>query len=132
MGDGQIKRAAKWRDSTLNRRIRQQAEASKAGAGGLAAYLGVSVEAVRQWGAGYSRPDVDKLAAIADFFGVTVDYLVGRVDVPTADVRLAEAVKLCGFAPEDIEYLTDHAGSVGSAIVRLAEAAKGWRGKQDG
>ncbi len=130
MSDGQIKRAAKWRDSTLNRRIRQQAEASKAGAGGLATYLGVSVEAVRQWGAGYSRPDVDKLAAIADYFGLTVDYLVGRVDVPTADVRLAEAVKLCGFTPEDIEYITDHARNVGSAVIRLAEAAKGWRGEE--
>lgn len=33
------------------------------------------------WEKGRSEPDVSSLVALADFFGVSVDYLVGRTDV---------------------------------------------------
>ena len=32
------------------------------------------------WEKGRSEPDVSSLVALADFFGVSVDYLVGRTD----------------------------------------------------
>lgn len=43
----------------------------------LAAYLGVSPQAVSKWENG-SYPDGDLLPKIADFFGVSIDYLYGR------------------------------------------------------
>ena len=45
----------------------------------LAVHLGVSPQAVSKWENG-SYPDGDLLPKIADFFGVSIDYLYGRAD----------------------------------------------------
>jgi len=44
----------------------------------LAAELGVTAAAVSKWENGYTLPDVLMLCALADFFGVTTDDLLGR------------------------------------------------------
>ena len=51
----------------------------------LAGVVGVTRQAVQKWESGASRPDMDNLTALADYFGVTLDYLVlGREQVPAA------------------------------------------------
>ena len=45
----------------------------------LAAELGVTATAVSKWEKGYTLPDVLMLCAIADYFDVTTDELLGRV-----------------------------------------------------
>ena len=47
----------------------------------LADILGISSKAVSKWERGESVPDVGTLKAIADMFGVTVDYLLCEHDV---------------------------------------------------
>lgn len=50
--------------------------------------IGVSAGNMSDWSRGRSSPSVDKLVKIADYFGVTLDYLVGRDDrypVPSPD-----------------------------------------------
>lgn len=42
----------------------------------LADVVGVSRQAVQKWEAGASRPDMDNLTALGDFFGVSLDYLI--------------------------------------------------------
>ena len=42
--------------------------------------LGVSLGAVGNWESGKRTPDADMLVQIADTFGVTVDYLLGRTE----------------------------------------------------
>ena len=42
----------------------------------LANLLGVTRQAVQKWEAGTSRPDMDNLTALADYFHVSLDYLV--------------------------------------------------------
>ena len=44
----------------------------------LAHLLGLTRQAVQKWEAGTSRPDMDNLAALADYFHVSLDYLTGR------------------------------------------------------
>lgn len=44
----------------------------------LAAELGVTAAAVSKWENGYTLPDVLMLCALADFFAVTTDDLLGR------------------------------------------------------
>ena len=44
----------------------------------LAAELGVTAAAVSKWENGYTLPDILMLCALADFFGVTTDELLGR------------------------------------------------------
>lgn len=44
----------------------------------LAAEMGVSIAAVSKWETGNSMPDITMLCALADFFQVTTDELLGR------------------------------------------------------
>ena len=44
----------------------------------LAAELGVTAAAVSKWEKGYTLPDILMLCALADFFEVTTDELLGR------------------------------------------------------
>jgi len=44
----------------------------------LAADLGVTAAAVSKWENGYTLPDIYMLCALADFFAVTTDELLGR------------------------------------------------------
>ena len=51
----------------------------------LAEVVGVTRQAVQKWESGASRPDMDNLTALADYFDVTLDYLVmGRESAPAA------------------------------------------------
>ena len=47
----------------------------------LAEKLNYSDKAVSKWERGESVPDISVLKQIADLFGVTVDYLLGRQDI---------------------------------------------------
>ena len=44
----------------------------------LAAELGVGRTTVVSWETGQYEPDLETLEKIADYFGVTTDYLLGR------------------------------------------------------
>lgn len=49
----------------------------------LANTLGMAPSTLSQYETGKRKPDIDTLEKIADFFGVSIDYLVGRTDEPT-------------------------------------------------
>lgn len=49
----------------------------------LADMLGVSRSTVAMWEISTNEPDNDTLSRLADLFGVTVDYLLGRDDSPS-------------------------------------------------
>ena len=51
----------------------------------LADLLNVTRQAVQKWESGASKPDLDNLTALADYFQVSLDYLVtGREPLPSA------------------------------------------------
>lgn len=41
---------------------------------------GLHSDAIRRYERGEARPDMDALVAIANYFGVSIDYLVGRTN----------------------------------------------------
>jgi transcriptional regulator with XRE-family HTH domain len=49
----------------------------------LAEKVGVIRQAVGNWEAGWRMPDAETLCLLADFFNVSVDYLLGRTDTPS-------------------------------------------------
>lgn len=48
----------------------------------VAAAVGVSERNYQDWEYGNTKPTFDALIALADFFDVSLDYLVGRSDEP--------------------------------------------------
>lgn len=81
----------------------------------LAAELGVTAAAVSKWENGYTLPDVLMLCALADYFHVTTDELLGRKPKPycaavatsvSAELatRIAEFIKQQGFPVKHIIY----------------------------
>ncbi len=44
--------------------------------------LAISKQSVHQWATGKNVPSTDTLIALADYFNVSLDYLVGRTDEP--------------------------------------------------
>lgn len=46
----------------------------------VAEYLGIGERSVRYYESGERRPDFDGLLALARYFDVSLDYLVGRTD----------------------------------------------------
>ena len=48
----------------------------------VAAALGIALRSYQRYEAGERQPDIDSLVALADYFNVSLDYLVGRLDNP--------------------------------------------------
>ena len=46
----------------------------------LAQVLSISTKTVSHWETGYTEPSIAQLIALADFFDVTIDELVGRIN----------------------------------------------------
>ena len=74
---------------------------------------GIGTKTINKWGV--SSPSVDKLDRIADFFGVSVDYLMGREDHATEEdinelladpARRALLKSTAGLKRSDIEFIS--------------------------
>ena len=48
----------------------------------LAELMGVKIRGYQYYERGQTEPTIAALIALADFYGVTIDYLVGRTDTP--------------------------------------------------
>ena len=55
----------------------------------LAGALGITFQAVSKWENGISSPDISTLPLLADLFGVSVDQLLGREELPPAEKRMS-------------------------------------------
>jgi len=53
----------------------------------IAEYLGVTYRQFHRYETGEGKPDYYGLLKLADFFNVSLDYLVGRTDDPTPPKR---------------------------------------------
>ncbi len=65
----------------------------------LAERLGVSRQAISKWEQGSAVPESDKLVAISDYFGVSLDYLLkdGEADVPADGEKSAQTASKTGW-----------------------------------
>ncbi len=74
----------------------------------LADYLHVSKGTIGMWETGRREPDISILSALADFYGVSVDYLIGREKV--SDIQqamLAETIQQIEILNQLKEQLKD-------------------------
>lgn len=70
----------------LNVRIRELRQAHNLTQVELANNLSVAKQTVSNWENDNIQPSIDMLVKIADFFGVTMDYLLGRSNDNSLDV----------------------------------------------
>ena len=69
----------------------------------MARILAVSQTQVSNYENGNDGPSIDKLTTIADYFGVSIDYLVGRSDDPRCDEFLTKKEQaLLATLPESL------------------------------
>ncbi|MBQ3277493.1 MAG: helix-turn-helix transcriptional regulator [Oscillospiraceae bacterium] len=84
---------------------------SSADVKGLADHLRVSQQAINQYKLGVSYPKTENLIKIADYFGISVDYLLDLTDVPNRDTSIQAVNEVTGLSA--------------GAIVKLHEISKG-------
>ena len=60
----------------------------------LANVLDLSRQAVQKWEAGTSRPDMDNLIALAEYFHVSLDWLIRGTEAPDTAVQPAKEVQV--------------------------------------
>ncbi|MEB4856129.1 helix-turn-helix domain-containing protein [Priestia megaterium] len=74
----------------------------------VADYLGITRPAYTAYEQGKRQPDYETLTKIADFFDVTVDYLIGRTDDPQEDsIKEDDDKVLDGFWGYDLKGLSE-------------------------
>ena len=71
----------------------------------LAEYLGVSVQAVNQYKQGTAFPKTENLIKIADFYGISVDYLLGVTSVPNRDTTIQAVCDYTGLSESAVKEL---------------------------
>ena len=59
----------------------------------LAAALEIAANTLSQYENGKREPDQETLIKLADYFGVTTDYLLGRTDEPTTQKTESDAIE---------------------------------------
>lgn len=68
-------------------------------------YLGISAQAINQYRLGISRPSIENLCKIADYYNVTTDYLLGRTEVKTIDENIITAAKTTGLTENALQKI---------------------------
>lgn len=69
--------------------------------------LGVSAQAINQYKIGTSRPSLENLCKIADFYGVSTDYLLGRTGTKSVNPTVQAAARYTGLSEATINSLRD-------------------------
>lgn len=69
--------------------------------------FGVTRQTITNWQLGESAPNVIALAKIAEYFGVSTDYLLGLSDTRNPDVSARAAVAYTGLSEKAVEKLNN-------------------------
>lgn len=74
----------------------------------VAKALGTTRQTFGNWLSGRNQPDFEKLIALAKYYNVSVDYLLGLSEDSTLEPDMKKAVKCTGLSRTAIEGLQDH------------------------
>lgn len=71
----------------------------------LAKQLELSYSSLSKYEREDQQPNIETLIKLADFFNVTVDYLIGYSDIRTKDIEIRTISEKTGLTPHSIEWL---------------------------
>jgi len=66
---------------TFSKVFNQLCEKNKVSYAKIAEYVGYSPQAVSKWGRGETEPNFETLDKLADYFNVSIDFLLGKSDI---------------------------------------------------
>ena len=70
--------------------------------------FGCNIESVRNWEQGRTVPETGTLFRLADFLDCDLDYLIGRIDKPTHDIKfISDELRLSEEAVKKLMQLSD-------------------------
>lgn len=101
------KKASKFKgfNNILAVRLRQLMKGKETTQQELAEKTGCSRQAIAQYMDGSNAPNIDKLILIAEFFNVSIDYLVGKDKEQTEEEFVQSIVNYTGLEENSIEVL---------------------------
>ena len=79
-------------------RLKELREQRRLNQEGMALQLNVSQSTISAYEVGERTPDLETLIAIANFFNVSIDYLVGRSDIK-------QSIKRSDLTPDELKHL---------------------------
>ena len=83
----------------LNEKIKELRKAQRVSQVEMASALGLTKQCVSNWENDNIQPSIEMLVKIADYFGVTTDYLLGRSETDVINVE--------GLSPVEISHIRD-------------------------
>lgn len=92
-------------------------------AAALRKHLGVTSQTISQFKLGTTIPKTENLVRIADFFNVSIDFLLGRTDTASQDVTIQAVCATTGLTESAVEKLSAHKSnkSIPSQIIESNE-----------
>lgn len=69
--------------------------------------IGVARQSIAQYLDGRTQPNAEKICAIADYYGVSTDYLLGRVDFQSTDIDIQSICKKTGLSENAVGDLVE-------------------------
>lgn len=88
----------------------------------LAKKLGVSsIGILSDWQNGNKTPRADSVLKLADYFGVTTDYLLGLTDIRTTSTSVRAAAELTGLSESAVNILSQMERPAVEKISKLIE-----------
>ena len=91
--------------TTIGQRINELLAQNKTMQKELADHLGIQHNTISYYLKGERVPDYPKLVAIAEYFNVSTDYLLGRTDTKTVDKDIQMICKYTGLSEEAVKRL---------------------------
>lgn len=97
----------------------------------LASHLGVTDNTISYYCSGKRTPNVQQIAEISKYLGVSADYLLGLSNTPTTDADLSKAVQLAKEMRENVVFTPTVFGGGDTVIVTkevwlmIADAVEG-------
>lgn len=73
----------------------------------LKEHLQCSPQAINQYKSGTARPSLDNLCKIADFYGVSTDYLLGRTDNPNPSTDFQGVLNFTRLSAAALQAIVD-------------------------
>ncbi len=73
----------------------------------LATVINLSQQTIGHYEVGRAKPDVDTLDRLADYFNVSVDYLLGKTNIRTPIVTIAAHHDGDDFTEEELEAIEE-------------------------